>query len=408
MLHIQVQGASPVDAAAASGRAEPEEGAGAAEAGEAGAAATDRDVRIFSGNPLVRTLRGTVRLFLDAPGPAAKAEDGGGERGGSRLVCIFAVPSYMSAPELLDFVGRDIEAVEQVRIVRDSQPARFLALLQFQSAESAGAFLHRVSGHPFNSIEPERCHAYFAETVQFVDEEGTVQSTHVGSLDRRVPADPLHAFPLGKDAVRELPKCPVCLERLDTDMSGVVTTMCNHTCVQRWPPGVRGRDPPFCPPRSFHCDCLSGWRDSTCPVCRYCAQEAPATHACEVCGVSSNVWMCLVCGRVGCGRYDGRHMFRHYEETGHAYCLHLETQRVWDYAGDGFVHRLVMNKLDGKMIELPAPTDGGTGAAGMRSQQPTHTDAVEEGMQKEKLESIALVRAGRGVACVCVGGCQCG
>lgn len=72
---------------------------------------------------------------------------------------------------------------------------------------------------------------------------------------------------------------------------------------------------------------------------------------------------------------------------------------MWDYAGDGFVHRLVMNKLDGKMIELPAPADGGTGAAGMRSQQPTHTDAVEEGMQKEKLESIALVRR----AC-----CRCG
>lgn len=239
MLHIQVQGASPLGAAAASGRAEPGEGAGAVEAGEAAEAAVDRNVRIFSGNPLVRTLRGTVRLFLDAPGRAAAGEEAGNERGGSRLVCIFAVPSYMSAPELLDFVGRDLGAVEQVRIVRDSQPSRFLALLQFQSPEAADAFLQRVNGHPFNSIEPERCHAYFAETVQFVDEEGAVQSTHVGSLDRRVPADPLGAFPLGKDTVRELPKCPVCLERLDTDVSGVVTTMCNHTCALRRPMRAR-------------------------------------------------------------------------------------------------------------------------------------------------------------------------
>jgi BRCA1-associated protein len=25
----------------------------------------------------------------------------------------------------------------------------------------------------------------------------------------------------------------------------------------------------------------------------------------------------------------------------HLYALELETQRVWDYAGDGYVHRLI-------------------------------------------------------------------
>jgi hypothetical protein len=28
------------------------------------------------------------------------------------------------------------------------------------------------------------------------------------------------------------------------------------------------------------------------------------------------------------------------------------TQRVWDYVGDGYVHRLFQNKIDGKLVEM--------------------------------------------------------
>lgn len=37
--------------------------------------------------------------------------------------------------------------------------------------------------------------------------------------------------------------------------------------------------------------------------------------------------------------------------------VELATQRVWDYAGEGYVHRLVQNKRDGKLVELPDPSD---------------------------------------------------
>ncbi len=58
---------------------------------------------------------------------------------------------------------------------------------------------------------------------------------------------------------------------------------------------------------------------------------------------------------MGCGRYSEGHAHGHYKATGHLYALEIETQRVWDYAGDGYVHRLVMNKEDGKMVEIFAP-----------------------------------------------------
>ena len=33
--------------------------------------------------------------------------------------------------------------------------------------------------------------------------------------------------------------------------------------------------------------------------------------------------------------------------------MELATQRVWDYKGDNYVHRLIQNKVDGKLVELP-------------------------------------------------------
>lgn len=45
----------------------------------------------------------------------------------------------------------------------------------------------------------------------------------------------------------------------------------------------------------------------------------------------------------------------HWKETQHCYSLDLETQRVWDYVGDGYVHRLIQSKTDGKLVESLAP-----------------------------------------------------
>ncbi len=54
-------------------------------------------------------------------------------------------------------------------------------------------------------------------------------------------------------------------------------------------------------------------------------------------------------------RYNEGHAHRHFRETEHTYSMELETQRVWDYTGDNYVHRLVQNKSDGKLVEFGAP-----------------------------------------------------
>src|SRR5262249_29941829 len=42
-------------------------------------------------------------------------------------------------------------------------------------------------------------------------------------------------------------------------------------------------------------------------------------------------------------------------QTKHTYALELESQRVWDYTRDAYVHRLATNKHDGKLVELAPP-----------------------------------------------------
>ena len=135
----------------------------------------------------------------------------------------------------------------------------------------------------------------------------------------------------------------MCLERLDRDISGVLTTVCNHT---------------------FHAACMMNWGDASCPVCRYCARGE--VTRCQTCGAGANLWMCLVCGHVGCGRYGAAHALEHFRETGHCYSLEVETQRVWDYVGDNYVHRLIQSHA-GKLVELPTParrSDEGEAAGG--------------------------------------------
>ena len=139
----------------------------------------------------------------------------------------------------------------------------------------------------------------------------------------------------------------------------------------------------------FHCTCLQKWKGSGCPVCRYTQddfhknsqslslEDEPAE--CHVCHSDLNLWVCLVCGTVGCGRYDGAHAYEHFKESTHAFAMDLSTQRVWDYVGDAYVHRIIQNKGDGKLVELPAADNSAL-------DPPDWTDAVP----REKLENMSV------------------
>jgi len=234
----------------------------------------------------------------------------------------------------------------------------------------------------------------------------------------------------------EAHNCAVCLERLDASGAtaavsaplsgqdhgfGIITTVCNHT---------------------FHIDCLLQWQDSPCPVCRFDHSGLnEVLSSCHVCGTTEHNYVCLICGAVSCGGGGGGgnaetvfgssadnsargsgdacvvedsynaewrsgddindaepsvrrslppvaagHARQHYDETLHAYALDTETQHVWDFAGQGYVHRLIQNKEDGKLVEVNDPTNT---SSQERTLSPGLSDAQEDEVLHRKLEGFA-------------------
>jgi BRCA1-associated protein len=148
---------------------------------------------------------------------------------------------------------------------------------------------------------------------------------------------------------------------MDESVSTVMTILCNH---------------------KFHSGCLAQWEDPTCPVCRYVqTPEVVTEHLCLDCQSAADLWICLVCGYVGCGRYAGGHAHQHFLDTQHCYSMELGHNRVWDYVGDAFVHRLVQSQEDGKLVEQ----EGG----GLRGGKGGAVDGLAVDSE-EKMDSLQL------------------
>jgi BRCA1-associated protein len=85
-------------------------------------------------------------------------------------------------------------------------------------------------------------------------------------------------------------------------------------------------------------------------------------------------------------RFHQSHAAQHYSETLHAYALDTQTQHVWDFAGQGYVHRLIQNKEDGKLVEMNDPLNNHSNE---RTLTPGLSDTQEGEVLHRKLENYA-------------------
>lgn len=222
---------------------------------------------------------------------------------------------------------------------------RYSVLIKLDNQVTADRFYNSFNEKRFSPSEAEICHILYVLSVEFT-ESAEKAST------------PPENF-------TELPACPICLERLDPDTSGIRNTLCDH---------------------SFQCSCTSKWTHLSCQVCRLCQQQ-DEKPACSVCGTSENLWVCLICGFVGCGRYKEGHAKRHWQDTQHCYSLDLRTQQIWDYVGDNYVHRLNQSKTDGKSIDTNSccvSFEGDCGTCGC-----SEDSGISGALFSSKVEAIA-------------------
>ena len=164
-----------------------------------------------------RVVRGCVRLFktrgddveaTDADGDAIEGEEAR-PRDRTSVVCVIGVPSAMSVADFCRFAAGAADSLRSTRVVaparaRDGEVTRssYDALLEFEDRDAADVFVDNYHGRRLMSGRAETCVALYVASVEFEDGDGS----------RTISAS---------DARTEVPTCPVCLDRLDAEVSGM-------------------------------------------------------------------------------------------------------------------------------------------------------------------------------------------
>jgi BRCA1-associated protein len=311
------------------------------------------------GNPALGVYHGTVYTSDNSQDESSLHET-------INMVAMIHVPPEQVPEGVLNVTRAHRPWMRRVRIVisQDDEERTYLVLLELSSAEAVQTMVQELHHTPYTCLdESQVCHVYSVVSVQ--GHEGV---SLVSPFFARGRSDDYH--------------CAVCLEHMD-ETTDIFTTVCNH---------------------SFHIDCLIQWQDSPCPVCRYDhAGLKEALSQCHQCGTTDHNYVCLICGIVACGGIPSTtachrstpeptprttsHAQKHYDETLHAYALDTITQHVWDFAGQGYVHRLLQNKQDGKLVEISDPNN--TSSQERSNHPPAMSDAQEGEMVHRKLEGYA-------------------
>lgn len=255
----------------------------------------------------------------------------------TKVVAMLGVPRRFVSSDLIGLLQPWRSQMTHVRVTRHCEPPLFpsncgLVILELATVEASSEVYVSLHGRAFNSFEPERCSLCFVEYIAWqTDNE---DSTRQDDSDEDV--DDHDILALTPKTAPKIESCVVCLEKFSAK-DCLFTMACDHT---------------------FHMHCLERWKDAPCPVCRY--DQVGATElasCCDVCFATlseSPLWVCLLCGQCGC---EQEHAHMHYERTKHAYALDVTTRLVWDFASEGFVHRVALQKNGEDRKQLSAIQD---------------------------------------------------
>ncbi|KPI83076.1 hypothetical protein ABL78_7899 [Leptomonas seymouri] len=161
-----------------------------------------------------------------------------------------------------------------------------------------------------------------------------------------------------------------------------VTTLCQH---------------------SFHLHCYAQLPSGSaeCPLCRFSVYDLLNDARCEVCGTYEDLWVCLICGHIACGRARRDHQQQHYRSSGHSCSWQSSTNRIWNLSSRMFLHQEVALLLDGAEEAQPVPDGHHTSAPAadgdggeldplrhMSWAEPFESD-LQEALNESKEEAVA-------------------
>ncbi len=113
----------------------------------------------------------------------------------SNILAFMAIPKSMSTQDFIGFLGNYSTLVSHIRLVHDSFPNRYLALLKTTNNDDAKTLFDAFNTRKFDAEKSETCNVVFVGSIKFSTNETL--------------------FPSEQDSsIVEIPSCPVCLDRM--------------------------------------------------------------------------------------------------------------------------------------------------------------------------------------------------
>lgn len=190
----------------------------------------------------------------------------------TETLLMYDIPTSIILVDLYVFLSSALPKIKEIRILKGSTSKHYLCAILTTATDSATAIYGNYAGIRFNPIEDHICHLAYVQSIDLIGSD-------------------LHLFSSYTD------HCPICLEDIEVP---AITVLCGHC---------------------FHLKCIEKLNHSTCPVCRF-HLSPPDNSQCDTCGEEENVYMCLICGELGCKF----HSQEHYENVGHTYFQDIETK----------------------------------------------------------------------------------
>ncbi|CAE7653052.1 BRAP [Symbiodinium microadriaticum] len=353
---------------------------------------------------VVDVLEVRATKFFRAVGAGAGLEDALPIQRTSALL-LLAVPSELTLESLQTFLGADsglVEGIEAVRVLYrhsrrigsfscpslegkcapGSGSSGFYTVILLCRDQAAADALYKANhGRLFTSGQESQSSSAgkaLCENVRRGEKKAIVYDFNSGDQMQpnlaRADSDETdeHLRNIIPSTAYELPSCPVCIERIDVSGTGMVTH--SHGWIS---------------------DDAQNGRPPTCRACAVIATR-PATDrppkrglSCTCCPKEEDLWVCLICGHLGCGRYQDAHAKDHATDRRHRFCFQLATGRIWDYECDVFVHRRLVQQAAASggryELALPAPAISGE-AASSGSKDAASTD--EQHLLSMELDAI--------------------
>ena len=233
----------------------------------------------------------------------------------TKSLLLINLPEDVSLDFFINYIGGEIEKIKNITIITEKKTNFRSLIIHFFEQDMADNFYYNYKVRSIKENKSEFLYFVFLRKITYTleGENSKINSLEINTNKEEVEKEDEYSL-------FQIPTCPLCLEKIETSNSGIETVLDNFPC-ERW----------------------INYKNS-CKVCNKLPSSVIKLLTCEKCNIKSSLWCCLICGNIGCNRYQNGHAVIHFKETNHNYSLELESQRIWDYSLDKWVHRLILGQ----------------------------------------------------------------